>query len=536
MLAVVPGSSAVTPAGAGPGGPVVPGVSSLGHAATVKDGVLQPPADLQGIIDKTAQFVARNGPEFESRILKNEQSNPKFGFLNSSDPFHPYYRNKISELRGDAPAAETAVAAPGAGEVSAQATVKSGFKVAPLEPPKALYTVPRPVGVVPLDLDTIQLSAQFVARNGRPFLTGLANRESKNPQFDFLKPTHFLFPYFTSLVDAYSKCLAPPEGLRERLASDSADPAGALTRMFRHAAFHREKERAKLSQESAVDAERRANLLIDWQDFVVVETIGFDDDEEEALPAPQDLKEAAAAAKPAEGQPAAANEQGDAEMEELPPPPPPGVPERLIRKDYVPQIGVKPAGSVGYAIDPITRQQVRLDEMEEHMRISLLDPKWKEQKQLEEERRKDSNVAGDEDINRALKHFAKRRTDIFGDKEVAIGEMVGANAVQEEMELAKKVIWDGHSSSIARTANMALQTGMRSQEPAIDASKMPSATLPLPPSKPPGGMPPPPPGMPPPPPGGMPPPPPPGGGLPPPPPPPGLPPPPPPPPAKKQKT
>ena len=57
------------------------------------------------------------------------------------------------------------------------------------------------------------------------------------------------------------------------------------------------------------------------------------------------------------------------------------MPERLIRKDYVPQIGVKPAGSVGYAIDPITRQQVRLDEMEEHMRISLLDPKWKEQKQ-----------------------------------------------------------------------------------------------------------------------------------------------------------
>ena len=34
------------------------------------------------------------------------------------------------------------------------------------------------------------------------------------------------------------------------------------------------------------------------------------------------------------------------------------------------------------------RPQVRLDEMEEHMRISLLDPKWKEQKLLEAERRK----------------------------------------------------------------------------------------------------------------------------------------------------
>ena len=73
------------------------------------------------------------------------------------------------------------------------------------------------------------------------------------------------------------------------------------------------------------------------------------------------------------------------------------------------------------------------------MRISLLDPKWKEQKSLEEERRKDTNVAGDEDINRALKQFAERRTDIFGDKEVAIGETVGKSAAEESAELASKV-------------------------------------------------------------------------------------------------
>ena len=79
---------------------------------------------------------------------------------------------------------------------------------------------------------------------------------------------------------------------------------------------------------------------------------------------------------------------------------------------------------------------------------------------LEEERRKDTNVAGDEDINRALKQFAERRTDIFGDKEVAIGETVGKSAAEESAELASRVIWDGHSSSIARTANLALQSGM----------------------------------------------------------------------------
>eukprot|EP00967_Tisochrysis_lutea_P045817 scaffold55573_cov30-Tisochrysis_lutea.AAC.1 len=206
------------------------------------------------------------------------------------------------------------------------------------------------------------------------------------------------------------------------------------------------------------------------------------------------------------------------------------------------------------------RPQVRLDEMEEHMRISLLDPKWKEQKLLEAERRKvriqphaeraglgthpltrtGAACAGaDDDIGRNLKSFAARRTDIFGDKEVAIGETVD----QSGSEAGKKVIWDGHSSSITRTATLALASGSKHDGSQPNAA-MPRATPPLPPpGRPPppptgaGSMPPPPPpGVPPPPPPGMPPP-----GMPPPPPP-GLPPPPsqipppPPPPAKKQKT
>ena len=54
-LALVPGQTAQS---------VVPS----GAPATV-NGVLQPPPDIKSIVDKTAQFVARNGPEFEQRIL-----------------------------------------------------------------------------------------------------------------------------------------------------------------------------------------------------------------------------------------------------------------------------------------------------------------------------------------------------------------------------------------------------------------------------------------------------------------------------------
>lgn len=50
-------------------------------------------------MDKTASFVARNGPEFEARIRQNELGNPKFNFLNSGDPYHAYYQHKVKEIR-----------------------------------------------------------------------------------------------------------------------------------------------------------------------------------------------------------------------------------------------------------------------------------------------------------------------------------------------------------------------------------------------------------------------------------------------------
>jgi splicing factor 3A subunit 1 len=67
-----------------------------------------------------------------------------------------------------------------------------------------------------IDMDTIKLTAQFVARNGQKFLQGLTERESLNPAFNFLKPTHGLFGYFTTLVEQYSRLLMPRNELLQR--------------------------------------------------------------------------------------------------------------------------------------------------------------------------------------------------------------------------------------------------------------------------------------------------------------------------------
>ena len=127
-------------------------------------------------------------------------------------------------------------------------------------------------------------------------------------------------------------------------------------------------------------------------DVQVVETIGFEDDDDDTLPAPQDLpsdpaeKQAdteASSDKPSgTSQDEVARPQGPAPPPQgpaLPAVPPPSdgdaddekmpeeevagpqlapVPERLIRKDYVSQVGTKQPGSVHLALDPLTGQQV----------------------------------------------------------------------------------------------------------------------------------------------------------------------------------
>ncbi len=53
--------------------------------------------------------------------------------------------------------------------------------------------------------DLMKITALFCARNGRQFMTQVMTREQRNYQFDFLKPQHSNFPYFTKLVEQYTK-------------------------------------------------------------------------------------------------------------------------------------------------------------------------------------------------------------------------------------------------------------------------------------------------------------------------------------------
>lgn len=51
--------------------------------------------ELRNVIDKLAQFVARNGPEFEKMTMEKQKDNPKFSFLFGGDYFS-YYKCKLA--------------------------------------------------------------------------------------------------------------------------------------------------------------------------------------------------------------------------------------------------------------------------------------------------------------------------------------------------------------------------------------------------------------------------------------------------------
>ena len=426
------------------------GVDELGEAAPQSGevrGVIRPPPVVRERIDKTAQFVAQHGKSFESRIMSSEQGqSQKFAFMKATDPYNAYYEQKIREYEengGQTTVVETTVAEPTVEAPTAVATQKKASMTAPLA--RALQGVDTSVAPKPLmasseqpsavtsaaDGEIIKLTAQYTAASGRQFLAGLAQREQKNPQFDFLKPTHVLFSYFTSLVDAYTKILAPTAELAQELERCSVREH-CLRRCTHRWDFARRTDEAERREKAKRDAERVAFQSVDWHDFVVVDTIDFPAEE---------------LAVPDQPPPPVAEEREIA---------PPGLPPRdddiKIVSDYAPRVAsAADRSGPTTMVDPLTGNVVPIDRMSEHMRIQLLDPKWRDD-QRRQDRQSGVNVAAGDQIAQSLSAFARQRNDIFGSTEEEEA------ALLEEQRLAKnkaddehgRIIWDGHGSSINR--------------------------------------------------------------------------------------
>ncbi|CAF3456857.1 unnamed protein product, partial [Rotaria sp. Silwood2] len=61
--------------------------------SSLSTNVIPPPPDVKPIIDKLAEYVARNGPAFEQSI--RTKNDPRFGFLEPDHIHHNYYQLKV---------------------------------------------------------------------------------------------------------------------------------------------------------------------------------------------------------------------------------------------------------------------------------------------------------------------------------------------------------------------------------------------------------------------------------------------------------
>ncbi|KAF6160806.1 hypothetical protein GIB67_036007 [Kingdonia uniflora] len=503
------------------------------HTRTI--GIIHPPPDIRTIVDKTASFVAKNGPEFEKRIVANNAKNAKFNFLTSSDPYHAYYQHRLSEFRTQSQ--QSQVPSDGVDEIvgndvdSSSAVVvsvvgvdglKGGFvdqsqfkpvrKV--LEPPEAeQYTVRLPEGITGEELDIIKLTAQFVARNGKSFLTGLTSREINNPQFHFLKPTHSMFMFFTGLADAYSKVLMPPKGLTEKLRKNVVDMTTVLERCLHRLEWERSQEQARQKAEDEIEQERMQMAMIDWHDFVVVEMIEFVDDEDEDLPAPMTLDEVIRRSKISameedekavleptkeadmemddeevalveEGMKAASLEENEDEKKSENPKVDASereAPMRIVKNYKRPEerIGTE-RDPTKFVVSPITGELIPISEMAEHMRISLIDPKYKEQKERMMAKIRETTLAQDDEISRNIVGLARTRPDIFGTTEEEVSNAVKAEIEKKKEEQPTQVIWDGHTGSIGRTANQAMSQNLPGEDQSDGSMGLPGPAAPPP--------------------------------------------------------
>lgn len=106
--------------------------------------------------------------------------------------------------------------------------------------------------------DIMKLTALFTARRGRNFLATLSAREGRNYQFDFLRPTHSLFPYFNRLVEQYTRILHPDREMLEQLKERTKEGARwkTLEVANRYAKWERTKREKDQKRRDDEEAER----------------------------------------------------------------------------------------------------------------------------------------------------------------------------------------------------------------------------------------------------------------------------------------
>lgn len=449
-------------------------------------GVTLPPPQVRGKIETVAGYVIRSGPQFEDIVRKKNAGTNQTTFLETGDAYEPYYRWRLAEIKAGRGFNENDRAIASKTDV----TFAGREHKAPPKPEDFKFSARMP-NISAQDMDIVKLTAQYAAKNGRAWVTQLSQREGGNYQFDFLRQQHSLNMFFNRLTEQYKDLLegettnggSSQKARIAELEKNLVDRAHVLERAKERAQYVKYQEAQRVEVDEKAEKKKIDFAQIDWHDFTVIATITHDErDEHTEMPPPKTLNdmqslsledkqkmrigsdrrieeavpdfndyETIYGAPPP--MPAAQMPQG---WSPHPTPPQPQSPyaapdlatERAaaraataaaaslppnqktrIRNDYVPQAAAARARSqANTSICPNCKQAIPNEEMQEHMRIELLDPQWREQSRKDAQRSSTTNLST-QDVAANLKRFASQRSDVFDPVTGrAVGDVAGNKA------------------------------------------------------------------------------------------------------------
>ena len=264
-----------------------------------------PPPDIRKIIDKTAQFIStRGGEELEKTIRDREQGNSKFSFLAVDDPYHAYYlvQLEVMEETGELlEFGESHLAEEDEENVDDRGDKRQKIHDQQEEQhrqqlpklPELDFRIDDMPKISSLDLDIIKLTALFVARNGDGFIQELKERERGNIQFEFVNAGHSCHSLFQQLIKQYKMIMEPSREMLDEISLKS-DKFKLLERCVDRSQLVRYEEQDRIDRQRELDQDEERRNLIDWHDFVIVQTIDFtdwDQLDDSQLPLPLSIKQ-----------------------------------------------------------------------------------------------------------------------------------------------------------------------------------------------------------------------------------------------------
>ena len=455
--------------------------------------MIYPPPESKKVIDKAATLVAQYGIQVETSMKED----PNFSFINKNDPYYPYYQSKIAQSKEELmknlakkmeeyysqekdnnsnnenkellnkkrkednlieleKEAKELLKEAMQDKIDLLRSDKNLNNLEKIPQPKPdIFSVPQP-NISGTELDIIKISAQFVAKNGQKFLSDLIRREKDNPQFDFMKPQHTLFGYFTFLVGCYAKILNNKNEILSKIEKYATNSDEILKSANMHYLYEKKLSKIprgkRFSQEDLLTNEEKEKAKqIDWYDFVLVETIDFSSDEEEKSEnSNKEIvgKENIYNNNYINNYNNNNNENNDNSTiytnddnntitnmndddrtfytnnnnnnniknngQEIV-----YINGKKIIKNYIREkkkpILDKGVDDVNEVKCPLCKLSIKPNKIEEHLKIELLDPKWKKIQQVINKNQEQTNLAGTGDLLIYLDEFSKSRPDLFGD-------------------------------------------------------------------------------------------------------------------------